>query len=51
MTMNPKLTVYNTKMCLLYNKPKQLHTPPQSPDVNPIEQVLEILDEKLGKGN
>ena len=42
-----KHTVCNTKMWLLYNTPKQLHPPPQSPNINLIEQMWEILDEKF----
>jgi len=37
---DPKHNIaYNTKQWLLYNVPKQLHTPPQSPDLNPIEHL------------
>ena len=44
---DPEHFVYNTKMWRLYNKPKQLHTPRQSPNINPIEEMWEILDKKI----
>ncbi|CAK9806815.1 Transposable element Tcb2 transposase [Anthophora quadrimaculata] len=32
---------------LLYNCPKIMQTPPQSPDLNPIEMVWNMLDTKI----
>lgn len=34
---DPKHTALNTKLWILYNTPNTLKTPPQSPDLNPIE--------------
>lgn len=34
---------------LLYNCPKIMQTPPQSPDLNPIEMVWNMLDTKIRK--
>lgn len=36
---DPKHTAAIVKEWLLYNVPKQLHSPPQSPDLNPIENL------------
>ncbi len=46
---DPKHTALNSRLWLLYNTPAQLHTPPQSPDVNPIEHLWSYLDKKLEK--
>ena len=40
---DPKHTAYKVKEWLLYNVPKQLKTPPQSPDMNPIKNLWWIL--------
>ena len=44
---HPKHTAHNTKMWLLYNVHKQLQTPPQSPDINPIEHLWDVLGRKI----
>ncbi|GFW87788.1 transposable element Tcb1 transposase [Trichonephila clavipes] len=36
---DPKHTAEIVKLWLLYNVPNQLHTPPQSSDLNPIEHL------------
>ena len=46
---DPKHTALNTKLWLLHNVPKQLNTPPQSPDINPIEHLWQLLDTKIRK--
>ena len=45
----PKHTARKAKEWLLYNTPKQLHSPPQSPDINPIENLWFYLDIQLRK--
>lgn len=44
---DPKHKAWNTRMWLLYNTPKQLETPPQSPDINPIEHIWDYLDKQI----
>jgi hypothetical protein len=46
---DPKHTAMKTKEWLLYNVPSQLPTLPQSPDINPIENLWHILDMKIRK--
>jgi len=44
---DPKHTALNSKLWILYNTPKQLETPPQSPDVNLIEHVWSYLETRI----
>lgn len=44
---DPKHTAGIVKLWLLYNTPKQLKTPPQSPDINPIEHLWSVLERKI----
>ncbi|KMQ88467.1 tc1-like transposase protein [Lasius niger] len=46
---DPKHTARKTKQWLLYNVPRQLITPPQSPDINPIENLWHLLDLQIRK--
>jgi len=44
---DPKHTALNTRMYLLFNTPHFLKTPPQSPDLNPIEHMWDRLEKKI----
>ncbi|GFT85685.1 transposable element Tc1 transposase [Trichonephila clavipes] len=44
---DPKHTAIVTKTWLLYHAPRQLETPPQSPDLNPIENLGMHLDTEI----
>lgn len=46
---DPKHTAYNTRMWILNNTPAYLKTPPQSPDINPIEHLWDYLDRQIRK--
>lgn len=46
---DPKHTANKTKEWMLYNVRSQLKTPPQSPDINPIEHLWYLLDQKVKK--
>lgn len=44
---DPKHTSMVVKEWLLYNVPKQLKPPPQSPDMNPIEHLWDELEKRI----
>ncbi|GBM76819.1 hypothetical protein AVEN_228217-1 [Araneus ventricosus] len=46
---DPKHTVLNIRFCCLYNCPQNLKTPPQSPDLNPIEHIWRELEVRARK--
>ncbi|GFV41925.1 transposable element Tcb2 transposase [Trichonephila clavipes] len=46
---DPKHTATVTKTWLLYHAPRRLQTPPQSPDLNPIENLRMHLDTEVRK--
>ena len=48
---DPKHTAHIVKNWLDENVPNQLHSPPQSPDMNPIENLWGYLDQKLRANN
>ncbi|KAJ8882414.1 hypothetical protein PR048_014222 [Dryococelus australis] len=45
----PKHTAMETKWWLLYNAPRRLLTPPQSPRFNPVEYLCEYLGKHIQK--
>ncbi|GFY36876.1 tc1-like transposase protein [Trichonephila clavipes] len=48
---DPKHTTIVTKTWLLYQAPRRLEPPPQSPDLNPMENLWMHLDTEVTKKN
>ncbi|GFW90366.1 transposable element Tcb2 transposase [Trichonephila clavipes] len=46
---DPKHTAFNVKMCCLFPCKQQLHTPPQSPDINVINTLWLTLETAVQK--
>jgi transposase len=44
---DPKHKALNTRLWLLHNCPKVMETPPQSPDINPIENLWDHLGRQV----
>ncbi|GFU19888.1 transposable element Tcb1 transposase [Trichonephila clavipes] len=48
---DPKHTAEIVKLWLLYNVPNELHTPPQSPDLNLLKHLRDLLERKIRQHN
>lgn len=46
---DPKHTAYNVRQWIIFNTPHTLPSPPQSPDLNPIENIWHELEERIRK--